>query len=76
MNKFHKVKSSAVEGVHYDPAQQTLHIQWKNGAVYVYHNVAHKTYTAFMTADSKRGYINDSIHGSHQLRKIITGKKK
>lgn len=74
-SKFEKVKSSSIEGVNYNEQERTLHVQWKNGAVYVYHHVQPKTYTAFMTAESKRGYLNDNIHGSHQLRKMIGTKK-
>ncbi|MNC06985.1 hypothetical protein D3C75_545120 [compost metagenome] len=46
------VQSSNLAAVGYDEASKTLHVQFKNGAVWEYTEVPAEEYQALMSADS------------------------
>lgn len=76
MNKFEKIKSANISGVHYDKDNKTLHVEFKNGHVYSYSNINLGTYAAFMTSESKTKYLKSHIHKDNNYKKMIPEKKK
>lgn len=75
MNKYEKVSSANISGVNYDSDNKILHVQFKNGHVYSYHNIPLTTYTAFMTSPSKGKYLKAHIHKDNNYKKVIEKKK-
>lgn len=55
------VDSSNVEAVGYDAASQELHVQFTNGALYVYFDVEEFRHQELMMADSAGSYLNREI---------------
>lgn len=64
------VRSSKIEAVSYDDAAKRLTVHFLNGGSYVYHNVEHSTYAAFMAADSKGKFFHANIKGWFPCEKI------
>lgn len=55
------VSSSLVESVGYDPDEEMLEVELKNGRVYQYLEVSESTYQEFLAADSLGRYFNRHI---------------
>jgi hypothetical protein len=51
------VSSSNIVAVGYDPASETLEVEFQNGSVYQYYNVGQSTYDEFMAAPSKGKFL-------------------
>jgi hypothetical protein len=51
------VSSSNLLSVGYDPASQTLEVEFKNGSVYQYYNVGQSTRDELMAAPSKGQFL-------------------
>ncbi|WP_145616818.1 KTSC domain-containing protein [Nitrospirillum bahiense] len=64
------VASSNVSSVGYDPASQTLEIQFHNGSIYQYYNVTETVYENLMQSPSKGGYLNTYIKNSHPYSRV------
>lgn len=64
------VVSSNVASVRYDPKTQTLEVEFHNGTVYQYFDVSQSVYDAFMSAESKGGFLNSSIKGVYRYAKL------
>lgn len=64
------VESSSVRRIAYDPQSKTLHIEYRNGGVYAYHNVLEKHYTALMNAKSIGSHIAKHVKPNHKHSKI------
>ncbi len=47
------ISSSSIVSVGYDPATETLEIEFNSGAVYQYYNVSQSIYEELMEASSK-----------------------
>lgn len=54
-------RSGFIEKVVYDPAQQTMAIEFKDGQIYRYLDVPAKVYRAFMKAHSLGAYFHQNI---------------
>lgn len=63
------VKSSNISAVGYDPAARELHVAFRNGTRYVYHDVDADKHAALMAADSVGGHLNAHIKGAHKFSK-------
>lgn len=63
------VKSSNVQSVGYDPATQTMDVQFHSGGVYRYSGVPQATHDALMGAKSKGKFMN-GISGRFRAVKI------
>jgi len=57
----HRVESSAIERVGYDPAEATLAITFTGGATYLYLGVPPHLYDQLMAAASKGTFVNQII---------------
>ena len=51
------ISSSNVVSVGYDPASETLEVEFSNGSVYQYYNVNQNIYDQFMMAPSKGQFL-------------------
>lgn len=65
------VDSSNIEAIGYDPDSQELHVRFlRSGEVYVYYGVEDWVFQEFRYAESKGGYLNNSIKGRYQYGKL------
>jgi hypothetical protein len=60
---FTKVKSSTITEVAYDPAEQRLHVRFKSGGEYCYHDVPPGLHADMMAADSVGKFFHSSVKG-------------
>lgn len=69
--KLTPVKSSNVQGVAYDPATQTMQIQFKGGKTYTYNDVPEEIHTNLHKADSIGKYVGANVVGKfkHSMSK-------
>jgi len=70
VNRIPVVLSSNVASVGYDPKTQTLEVEFHNGTVYQYFDVPQSVYDAFMSAESKGGFLKSSIKGVYRFAKL------
>lgn len=66
-------QSSHIYNYEYDEKAQTLAIQFTNGAIYSYSNVAPTTYYAFAQAASPGQYFHSKIKGQYPTTNIARG---
>jgi hypothetical protein len=69
------VESSNVDAIGYDAERKVLIVRFKgtflgNGAIYEYEEVSADKHSRLMAADSKGGFLNREIKGSHSYRKV------
>ena len=66
------VKSSMIASLGYDPATQTLEVEFtKNHAVYQYSDVTPELFKEFMDSPSKGSFLRQRIQlGGHRFTKI------
>jgi hypothetical protein len=58
------LESSALAKVAYDNQRATLHVEFRDGAVYQYFGVPRDTYQDLLRADSKGVYFNQYIRNA------------
>jgi hypothetical protein len=63
---FTEAQSSAFSGYHIDPDARALTVQFKDGAVWRYDDVALERLTAFEGSDSKGAYFMRQIRPHHK----------
>lgn len=64
------VKSSNVAAVGYDADAKELHVAFRNGSKYIYHDVDAEKHSALISADSVGGFFNAHIKGGgHKFTK-------
>lgn len=59
--KLTPVKSSNIEGAHYDEASKTLTVKFKSGGQYSYGGVVKEHYDGLLKAESPGGYLHKNI---------------
>lgn len=64
------VSSSNIRAIGYDADNQTLEVEFNNGAVYQYYGVPQTDYDSMMAADSKGTYLNANIKGRYNFSKL------
>jgi hypothetical protein len=64
----HPVESSSVESIGHDGAH--LHVKFKNGHTYQFHDVPPETFEAARTAESIGRFINAHVKGKHPSTKL------
>ncbi len=64
------VTSSDLRSVGYDPATQTLEIEFHSGGIYQYAGVSAAVYRALMTASSHGQYFHAYIKDQYPTRRI------
>lgn len=62
------VDSTNVEAVGYDEESRELHVQFRNGKVYIYADVPEETHRELLNADSKGSYLNREIKPNYECR--------
>lgn len=67
---FTDAQSSAFTGYHIDPQSRALHLQFKDGSVWRYDDVALERLHAFEGAGSKGGYFMRQIRPHHKGTKV------
>ena len=58
------LNSSAVARVAYEESRQQLHVEFRDGSVYVYLGVTATVYRELLTAESQGGYFNRKIRNA------------
>jgi KTSC domain len=70
------VDSTTLATIAYDAAHQTLWLEFRSGAMYVYSSVPSDVHQALLLADSRGAYFNRHIRGRfryfRQLNKLLT----
>lgn len=70
------VDSTTLATIAYEAAHQTLWLEFRSDAVYVYSSVPSEVHQALLLADSKGGYFNRHIRGQfpylRQPNKLLT----
>jgi lysyl-tRNA synthetase class 2 len=56
-----KSTSNVIKSFDYDPATQTLRVEFNNGSIYKYHDVPEKVYQELKTTASVGQYFNTQI---------------
>lgn len=64
------VNSSSLRTAGYDPATQTMEIEFKSGAVYRYDGVPRAVHAGLMGASSHGSYFHHNIKGRYGDRRI------
>lgn len=64
------VTSSNVAAVGYDPDTMTLEVEFRNGSVYQYFDVAETVYQDLMSASSVGTYLNQNIKSTYRYAKL------
>lgn len=62
--------SSTIEAVGYHPENGDLHIQFKHGGHYLYHQIEPKVFEQLMGAKSKGKFFHGVIKGRHKFTKL------
>lgn len=65
-----RVISTGIASIGYSKRLHILEIEFVNGAVYRYWQVAQSVYLAFMTADSKARYYDKNVKGHYRSVKM------
>jgi hypothetical protein len=60
-----QVASTNVSSIGYDPASQTLEVEFHSGHIYQYYNVSDHTYEQLMQSPSKGQFLNIYVKNSH-----------
>lgn len=68
--KWKLVESSNIVAIGYDEDERQLHIQFKSGLEYVYHDVPTEVWQEFLVAPSKGKYLNERIKGVYAYEKV------
>ncbi len=64
------VSSSNVAPIGYDPANETLEIEFTNGSIYQYFNVPSELYEQLMAAPSKGQFLNTYIRNAYPYSRV------
>ena len=59
------LNSSALARVAYDDGRQHLHVEFRDGSLYVYCGVTSMVYEELITAESQGGYFNTQIRNTY-----------
>ena len=64
------VNSSNINSIGYDPSSETLEVQFNDGSVYQYFEVAIYDYDGLLNASSKGKYLNQYIKGTYEFERV------
>jgi len=64
------VSSSSIVSVGYDPASETLEVEFQSGAVYQYYNFNQSIYDEFMSAPSKGKFLAYQIKNAFPYSRV------
>jgi hypothetical protein len=63
------VESSNIDKIGHDPEKNELHVHFRGGSQYIYHDVPAADHAAFMAADSKGKHHRTNIIGKYKYTK-------
>ncbi len=66
----YSVASSNISSVGYDPATETLEIEFLSGAIYQYYNVPQNMYDQLMAEGSKGRFLNTYIKNAYPYSRV------
>ena len=69
-----KLESRALASAGYDPATQTLEIEFSSGRVYEYTDVPESVYAWLLRTPGKGAYVSRMINGRYEYRDITVQK--
>lgn len=64
------VDSSTIVSIGYEPSNETLEVEFKNGGIYQYYNVPISIHQDFMTSDSKGRFLNVYIRPAYACSRV------
>lgn len=64
------VESSTVLSIGYDPATETLEVEFKNGGIYQYYNVPAPLHQEFMASESKGKFLHVYIKPAYPCSRV------
>ena len=64
------VASSNIASIGYDESSQTLEVEFTNGTVYQYYNVAAAVYDELINAPSKGQFLNTYIRNDYPYSRV------
>jgi lysyl-tRNA synthetase class 2 len=64
-------QSSHLQAYEYDPASQTLTVQFTNGAVYTYAGVPETEYHNFAQSAGSGAYFHAKIRGQYRTTQLV-----
>lgn len=64
------VSSSNIAAIGYDVQSSTLEIEFLNGSIYQYFDVAENVYNELMQAGSIGAYLNSYIKGNYRFSRV------
>jgi hypothetical protein len=70
--KLYPMQSSYLDRIGYDQEHKALHVVFKDGAHYTYHNVPHEKFSALLKADSPGRHFTEHIKPHHKATKVIS----
>jgi len=65
----HKVKSSNINHIAYNPETKVLEVEFKSGNAYEYHNVTQNAYDNFKAAESYGKYFAKHVKDAYKAVK-------
>lgn len=66
----HKVNSSNIDSIGYNPEAKELHVKFASGATYAYEGVEKGIFDEMRQTDSKMKYLNGKVKGTFNARKL------
>lgn len=63
------VKSSNISAIGFDAENKALHVSFRNGTSYIYHDVDAEKHAALMKADSVGSHFHAHIRNGHKFTK-------
>ncbi len=70
MMELQQVESNTLQAVGYDESRQILEVLLKCGKTYHYLEVPKQIYEQLLNADSKSGYMENSVIDSYRQRQV------
>ena len=67
--EFQSLVSSNIQGIAYNEAEHTLHVEFKNGGRYTYKNVPQDVYEDFLSAGSPGSFFASEIKDVYTFSK-------
>lgn len=65
-----RINAANIRSAGYDPATQSLEIEFVNGSVYQYSRVSAEVYRRFANASSPGSFFKDSIEEDYSAKRI------
>lgn len=64
------IASTNILSLGYDPASETLEVEFTSGSIYQYYNVGGALYEQLMTASSKGQFLNAYIKNAYPFSRV------